>query len=461
VNDLMVTTIRKGALTVRWRQVGDGGGNPARYNVRVSAPPIDFDDARVACDEKGTAIGDYMWCYVGGLRPGRTYDVHLAAYRRTDGKWVASTRSNIVTATTADDRTWSYRSQGIWLSRSQISSIRTSGDEWALLVADATKNPGVADISNQDSNHDVLTLAAALVCARSEAYCDKALDGVMSARGTEAGATWLEVGRNLGAYIIAADLIGLHADADPDSPGSRFERWVESWLTKRLPDHVSGELRPFRPFGSAGNASAEEGFAFTAVAAYLGRATPLKQAWNAYRAFACDPSATLLTNLRGIVEDGWTLSTTPCPINPKGSTRIVPLSRPGGGSVHRLDGSLGGDMRRGGKYQWEPRYTHYPWVGLEGFIPAAVLLQRAGYQAFAVSDRAALRTHQYLWYLRRNTGDQRWFDGVRSREVITLVNVAYGMSFPINALVGAGRTMGYTAWSHPEPTMLGLSSALN
>jgi hypothetical protein len=100
-------------------------------------------------------------------------------------------------------------------------------------------------------------------------------------------------------------------------------------------------------------------------------------------------------------------------------------------------------------FQWNPVYTSYPWVGLEGMIPAAVVLDRAGYPAFDVADRAVLRTHEFLWELRTSTGDTRWFDGTRSREIVHLVNAAYHTSFPVNDVTGGGRTVGYTAWTHP------------
>jgi hypothetical protein len=32
---------------------------------------------------------------------------------------------------------------------------------------------------------------------------------------------------------------------------------------------------------------------------------------------------------------------------------------------------------------------------------------------------------------------------------VHLVNVVYRSSFPVNDVTGAGRTVGYTAWTHP------------
>lgn len=345
---------------------------------------------------------------------------------------------------------WASSPHGIWISADELMRRPTTGAAWQRLLADAARNPGPADISDQDSNHDVYTMAAALVCVRIGQYCAKARQGVVDAIGTERRGRWLAVGRNLAAYIIAADLLGLRADGIPGSAGSRVERWVEGWLDKRLPDNITEELRGFRPFGGSANAAAQEGLAYTAVAAYLHDDWALQRAWDAFRTFACDPAA---PDREGIyldrsIGDGWTDARNPCAINPAGAARLIPPGVSGAGSLRRVDGALTGDMRRGGGYQWIPGYTQYPWVGLEGFVPAAVILDRAGYRAFDVADRAVLRTHEYLWYLRSQSGDVRWFDGDRARAIVSLVNAAYGSSFPVNGPVGRGRTVGYTDWTH-------------
>jgi hypothetical protein len=342
---------------------------------------------------------------------------------------------------------------GIWISREELMKQPTSGSQWDRVRSDAARDPGAANIADQNSNHDVYTLAAALVCVRTGELCAKARQGVVSAIGTEAGTRWLSVGRNLGAYVIAADLLNLRADGNASSDGSRVQAWIQGWLTKQLSDNNNASLlRPFAPFHSAANAAAQEGFAYAAVAAYLDDKLALQRAWDSFRAYACDPGAPNLgrMDLDKVVEDGWAHDDrSPCAVNPRGTTKVVPSGSPGAGSAYRIDGALGGDMRRGGKFQWVPGFTQYPWVGLEGFVPAAVVLQRAGFPAFDVADRAVVRTLEYLWYLRQNTGDERWFDGRRSREVVHLVNAVYGTSFPVSDAIGAGRTVGYTGWTHP------------
>jgi tetratricopeptide (TPR) repeat protein len=79
---------------------------------------------------------------------------------------------------------------------------------------------------------------------------------------------------------------------------------------------------------------------------------------------------------------------------------------------------------------------------------AALLLRRDAAAAFAVADRAVLRAVRYLCNLQLSTGSGRWFQERRSNEIIQLVNAAYGARFRVDLPAGAGRTVGYTDWTH-------------
>src|SRR5512132_4398668 len=67
------------------------------------------------------------------------------------------------------------RSNGIWISPATLRGLPTLGAAWDSLLADAQADPGSAVVADQDSGHDVATLAAALVCARTHSteLCDK------------------------------------------------------------------------------------------------------------------------------------------------------------------------------------------------------------------------------------------------------------------------------------------------
>jgi hypothetical protein len=455
VADLSVGQSATSSLTLSWTQVDDGTGHPASYRVKYGTPPLAWTTASTGCAATiaGTAIGAPMSCTIQGLPAATTYDVQLMSFRLVNGVWEGATYSNVATGTTAGATIETTGGQaGIWVDPAELMRLPTSGAAWNRILTDAARDHGPANIADQDSKHDVYTLAAALACARANQYCDKARQGVLDAIGSETGGRWLAVGRNLGAYVIAADLLDLRADGIPGSEGTRVQEWMQGWLTRQLSDNNTSALRPFEPFHASANAAAQEGFAFAAVAAYLHDAAALDRAWNAFRTFVCDPGAPDDEHiyLGPPVRDGWTHdSERPCAVNPAGTRKTVPAGVQGAGGTYRIDGALVGDMRRGGVFQWKPGYTDYPWVGLEGLIPAAVILDRAGFPAFQVADRAVLRTHDYLWQLRNSTGEARWFDGTRAREIVHLVNVVYGTSFPVNDVTGGGRTVGYTAWTHP------------
>jgi hypothetical protein len=331
-----------------------------------------------------------------------------------------------------------------------------SGTAWTALVNDANRDPGTANVADQDSHHDTYTLAAALVYARTgqSTYYAKAKKGILGAIGTEynSGSRWLAISRNLTAYIVSADLLGLRADGNATSDGTKVENWIRSFLTKKLPDNNSSTLRLMRPFGGGSNAEAQEGMCYSAIGAYIHDATTLARAWDAFRTYACDPSAPDRENIdlsKGVAY-GWAYdSVHPCAVNPLGTKKIVPSGLPGAGKTERIDGSIINDMRRGGYYQWTPGFTQYPWTGLAGFVPAAVILQRAGYPAFAVADRAVLRSIDYLWWLHSAASYSAWFDGTRGSEVVQLVNHYYGTSYPARKPVAVGHTMGYTDFTHP------------
>ena len=346
---------------------------------------------------------------------------------------------------------------GIWMSPEELKSRPTSGAAWDALRYDAARDPGAAAITDQHSTHDTYTMAAALVCARTGEYCDKAKNQLIAAMGSETGADWHSVARNLGAYVIAADVMGLRADGNASSLGTKVQTWIGSFLTRNDIKANAGEpvqgYRRIGPFHSGSNSAAQEGFVHAAVAAYMHDKAALDRAWDAFRTFSCEPGAPDRENidLRTGLEWDWEHSeTAPCAINPKGTTKTIPAGRPGAGMTVRIDGAIINDMRRGGMFQWEPGWTQYPWTGLQGYVPAALLLYRAGYPAFEVADRAVYRTHEYLKHIEDQTSGD-WFDGVRGAEVIQLVNWYYKSSFPMNkSAIGASRTFGYSDWTHPK-----------
>lgn len=123
---------------------------------------------------------------------------------------------------------------GIWLSQAEIMTLPTSGRAWDQLKDAADESFGSANISDNESDHDVWTMAAALVYARTNdsSYRTKAADAIDAAIGTEAGGNTLALSRNLLGYVVAADLIDL-ASQDP-AADQRFRSWLSSVRTREL-----------------------------------------------------------------------------------------------------------------------------------------------------------------------------------------------------------------------------------
>ena len=351
---------------------------------------------------------------------------------------------------------------GIWVDYTQLQSLPTTGGAWNNMVNAINALPADgsgADISNQESNHDQYTLAAALACARTNntSYCTKARGAMSSAIGTEvttlttprspAENQWLPVGRNLASYVIAADVLKLRTDADPNSLGSRVNAWIAGFKGR-----VSSMGVEFRPFASGSNASAQEGFAYAAVASYLKDTAMLNRAWDAFRTYAGDPTAPDLENINiaKAIEYNWTSA----PAKPAAKA-VNPINTTKDGV--RIDGAIGNDMRRGGAFAVVPGHTQYPWVGMEGFVPAALILHRAGYPAFEVADQAVKRAVDYLWYLYKNV-DSYWWEAPtklgdvgRADEIKYLINTYYGTSYSVLYPLGIdSRTVGFTDWTHPN-----------
>lgn len=329
---------------------------------------------------------------------------------------------------------------GFWISSAELASLRAHGSAWRTVLAVAEGELGSADVADQDSRHDVKTLACALAAAKT-GRADlraKALDALSSAVGTEAGARWLAIGRNLGAYVIAADVLDVRSGPVHD--------WLSGFLTRRLRNNNDPDVQQTlhqAAWNSGSNGSAQEGFVQAALAAYLGSARELDWGWRGFRRYCGD--RTVAWHMTSNSDVWQAIPSDPVGIQDKGAVK----------DGCRLDGAISNDMSRGGDDICSPGYTQYPWVGVEGVVPAALVFARAGYPAWEIVDDAIRRAFDYLWLLRQTSGNVDWFDGDRSNECVFLVNRAYATTFPCSLPVGEGRTFGFSDWTHePEGAAL-------
>jgi hypothetical protein len=319
---------------------------------------------------------------------------------------------------------------GLWISQTELRALPTKGPAWDTILEAAEGDLGTADVADQDSEHDGKTLACALAAARTGRadLMTKATNALSSAIGTEAGARWLAIGRNLGGYVIAADVLGIHSGPVYD--------WLAGFLTRTLRANNTDEQVQVANWPSGSNSPAQVGFVTAALCVYTKDFAHLATFWDGYRRYCGDRTSPVKQTSNS---EAWQfISSDPVGIQDKGAVK----------HGCRLDGAIGNDMSRGGDDVCSPAWTLYPWVGLEGAVPAALVFARAGYPAWEIADEAIRRALDYLWFLRQRTGNADWFDGERSNECVYLVNRAYGTNFPCSGPVAGGRTFGFSDWTH-------------
>lgn len=317
---------------------------------------------------------------------------------------------------------------GMWLTAAEIAQLPTSGQAWDWMKATADQATGTPTLSDQESLVNTRVLAKALVYARTgqAQYRNDVAEAlrVITFNNTEAGGRTLALGRELVAYVVAADLIDLQGyDA---ALNTQFKTKLRELLTKPLDGLTLVSTHETR----ANNWGTHAGASRTAVALYLGDRAELDRAALVLRGYLGDRSA--YTGFDFGSDLSWQANPqTPVGVNPVGATK----------NGYSIDGALPDEMRRGGAFQWPPPYTNYAWGALQGTVVQAYLLQRAGYPVWQWQDSAILRAVQFLYGLGwAPTGDDRW--------QVWLINRAYGTTYPTEVKVSPGKNMGWTSWSH-------------
>ena len=326
--------------------------------------------------------------------------------------------------------------KNIWISKAEIMSLPTSGTAWDTVVKYANQATGAADLTNQDSMANVQCLAAALVYARTGDVSAKgrvigALDKIIGfAADTYKLDRALALGRELCAYVIAADICDLSALSP--TMDTEFQDAIRVLLTKPTTGGPSNLIacQKQRPNNWGMHATAS----IVAVYAYLGDTDGLNQTANIFKGWMGDRSAYAGFTYGAL--DWQADAKNPVGINPKGATI----------QGHDVDGALPDDMRRGGAFAWPPKATGYPWEALQGATVAAQLLTRAGYPAFEWCDDALLRAVRFLYSIDWPvTGDDQWQPW--------LINYAYGTMFAASTNATPGKNMGFRQWTHGFPVI--------
>lgn len=318
------------------------------------------------------------------------------------------------------------QSGGLWFSAAEAKAIPMAGSAWAALFSAAESNAGTPDLSNQDSSVNVAVLADALVWARTDdpKYRQQVAAAIKSIvdNQSESGGRTLALGRELGAYIAAADLIDLRT-YDP-ALHNAFKLRLKELRNKTLDGMTLVSTHERRPnnWGTMAGASRAAIDVYIEDVADLQRTAQVFNGWLGNRtAYASFTYGDLSWQCN---------SAAPVGINPTGCMK----------SGQIIDGAIPDDMRRGGSFKWPPSPTGYAWGSMSGTIAQAEILHRAGFMPYEWNDRAILRAAEFLkrigW---QAEGDDAW--------AVAVINKRYGTNYPVNG-TAPGKNFGWSQWTH-------------
>jgi hypothetical protein len=320
-------------------------------------------------------------------------------------------------------------SGGIWISSTEIARLSTSGTAWTSLLSQANESCGSVNLDDQEDETNVCILAKALVYARTgnTTYRSPVITAInqIVKSGTYNG-TALALGRELGAYVVAADLIGLkHVNSSLDNSFRSKLRSLRTTYTTGAASSLINchERRP-------NNWGAHCGATRAAIAVYLGDATDLARTAKVLKGYLGDRASYAGFSYGDL---SWQCDPSrPVGINPAGCTRYG----------RDLGGIMPDDQRRAGSYRWPAPKENYVWEAMQGLLAQATILHRAGYPVWDWQNRALRRAVTWLYNVNGfpAEGDDQWLPHI--------VNDFYSTSFSARVPARAGKNFGWTDWTH-------------
>jgi len=308
---------------------------------------------------------------------------------------------------------------GAWISYDTLMTLPTDGVAWNNIFNAAQKDISNPNLSDQNDNTDVYTLAKALVGVRldNQTYIDQVHSTLLKVINTEDGGRTLALGRNLVPYIIAAELTRFD--------NTQFDNWLKTLPNKILDGKTLVTTHETRP----NNWGTMAGASRAAIAVHLEDWDELDRVAKVFKGWLGDRESYAGFKYGDL---SWQANPdAPVGINPQGATKDGFL----------IDGALPDDMRRGGSFKIPPPTTDYPWGALQGaVVQAEILWYAGGYDVWQWEDKALLRSRQFLerigW---EPTGDDMWIDSLFDFHYNT--NYSYADTPP-------GKIMGWTSWTH-------------
>jgi hypothetical protein len=303
--------------------------------------------------------------------------------------------------------TASGESVGFWTTAEELSTIPTSGCGWDHIIEAAnTADPMLATVENQDSNTNVQILAAAIVFARTQndAFRTKVVQAIenLVANGQPLQSSTLPWAREVGAYVIAADLVGYRDDS--------FDNWLlditDNW--RGSDDRTLLEMFYKRPNNWGSHAFAS----LAAIYSYSNNMVKLEEIRDYWVQCIVGPKPSDLAYGSDL---SWHYDLNDLRmINPLGSNK----------DGLNIDGIIPDDMRRGGFFSTTPASTGYPWEFLQGQIVAARILERMGMPIWNVGDNAIARA-VYALQIRLDSEFGGWAASGDDEWLLPFVDDAY------------------------------------
>jgi hypothetical protein len=327
------------------------------------------------------------------------------------------------------------------MPKAELLARPVSGTAWTALKKVADGSFSTPNMCSQNSTHHLQTLAAALVYARTgtASYQAKAQAAIMAALPTQkvgCSNAVLALGRQLTAYVLAADLTSLPTS----SSGPAFATWLSAIRTKNIGGHSIWTSIKYTHDNSPNNWGAYAGAARIAADRYLGDATDLAAAMKVTQGFLGDRSAYAGFNQNlSSAALSWSCSgsvTTYTPVNPACTKSGI-----------NVDGGVVSDISRGSSLKMPPADPGIPYQldSIQGLGLQVELLYRAGNATAWSWSSSALKRMAGIVTRAAAAGGTGWNGTLTARQMPWLLNHRYGLSIP-TAASGMGRAIGFTDW---------------
>jgi hypothetical protein len=331
------------------------------------------------------------------------------------------------------------------MPRAELMSLPTSGAAWDALKTTADSDWGAPDLCNQDVKHGTLALSGALVFARTgdSTYATKTHKAIMAAIGTEQSTcSILSIGRQLGAYVLAADFIKLGG-----TDGDTFRTWLSAMRTRTFTDHPRWQTIVGTHQDSANNWGSFAGASRIAASLYLGDGADVAQAASVLRGFLGDRSAWDQFRGQGDTNDMLTDTVRAWACDPS-ATGFVPVNPACTSAGVNLDGAIVNDVSRddlGLTWPVGPTGIGYTLESLQGLVLQAELLYRNGYPSVWGWSNNAIERAARLVSRNGAVGGTTWNTASVNYYVPWVLNYRYGLDLPTKP-ARYGRIFGYTDW---------------